>query len=753
MKRLKRVIAAILVFVIAGIQLPEIVKASGETIISSVECQDTVKAGETFDVNIVIQNMGEESGVAGISLDEFRYDSEKLSFVSGSASYTAGPQNWQLDVVEYDTNVLRILMVERDGIGSLKIGEKLILNMKFAAKNNLDDTTTNLAIAVIEGTNGDVDAVSVANSQKEISIQNDHVWNEWEIITEATCKSNGLKRRSCANPGCTKSETEIISKLEHDAEWTTVKEATCLEEGQKQNVCKVCHSILEIQTIEKAEHELGDWEVVQEPTCEEAGEKVKTCVNCGTVLKTEQIDALGHNMGEWTVTKEPTILEKGEKQRDCSRCDYKETEEIPAIIHGDEDHVFNGMEELVKEATCTEAGSKKVYCSVEGCTEYTIVILPELGHDEGAWEITKEPTCTENGTKAKKCKVCKEVLATEEIEKIGHDFNDWEVVKESTCLEKGQKQRVCKSCGDVEKEELPLANHKRGEYEITKEPTCTEDGEEVQKCKVCNQDLDTRIVPALGHKYGEWITTEEPTCEHTGKRVRKCSVCVSEEEEILDIVEHQAGDFVTVKEPTCTETGVAEAKCSVCNKVVETKVLEAIGHQYSEWVTVKEPTFNEDGLRECVCAKCGDKLEEILPKLSDSHVHDFSGEEVTIKEPTCEEKGEKHVSCIEAECDAYKIVETPAIGHQYGEWIVTKEPTYEEAGIKERVCTVCEKVQTAEIAKLVSSNQNEDNKEAVENSNGVKTGDSSNYVYWFIALGFALVVIEESLRRRHLENK
>ena len=41
-----------------------------------------------------------------------------------------------------------------------------------------------------------------------------------------------------------------------------------------------------------------------------------------------------------------------------------------------------------------------------------------------------------------------------------------------------------------------------------------------------------------------------------------------------------------------------------------------------------------------------------------------------------------------------------ALGHAYGDWIVDHEATETEVGAKHRICSVCGKTETAEIAKL-----------------------------------------------------
>lgn len=114
----------------------------------------------------------------------------------------------------------------------------------------------------------------------------------------------------------------------------------------------------------------------------------------------------------------------------CSVCGYeKPDEETPVCTH-------EAMtSEVVKEATCTEAGEKKFTCTDCGYS-YTKEIAI-LDHTIEKLEAV-EPTCTENGLgKGEKCSVCGTILKAQSvIESTGHDFVDG----------------VCSNCGDKDPE-------------------------------------------------------------------------------------------------------------------------------------------------------------------------------------------------------------------------------------------------------------------------------------------------------------
>ena len=111
-------------------------------------------------------------------------------------------------------------------------------------------------------------------------------------------------------------------------------------------------------------------------------------------------------------------------------------------------------------------------------------------------------------------------------------------------------------------------------------------------------------------------------------------------------------------------------------------------HTFGEYVSNNDATTEADGTKTRVCSVCGYE-DTVKDEGSKIHEHTFSREWSTSaihhwKVATCE-----HSSEVSEKAE-----------HSYGEWITTKEATEETAGSKERVCTVCNYKETAEIAQL-----------------------------------------------------
>ena len=122
-----------------------------------------------------------------------------------------------------------------------------------------------------------------------------------------------------------------------------------------------------------------------------------------------------HEFGEWTVIKEATCTEDGSRTRSCS-CGESETESVSATGH---------PEEILAAypATCTESGlTEGKKCTVCGQITQKQTTIPATGHTETVL-AGNSATCTESGlTEGKKCTVCSEnTVVQEEIASLGHD--------------------------------------------------------------------------------------------------------------------------------------------------------------------------------------------------------------------------------------------------------------------------------------------------------------------------------------------
>ncbi len=242
--------------------------------------------------------------------------------------------------------------------------------------------------------------------------------------------------------------------------------------------------------------------------------------------------------------------------------------------------------------------------------------------------------------------------------------------KASTCTEKGYRKVTCQECGRViTEEELDLIPHQKSEeWETLQEATCFQDGKRVRRCTMCGLVMEEEVISAIGHKPGEWEVTEKATCEKDGEKVQKCTVCQT---------------------------------------VLGTETIPAVEHKWSEWTVEKEPQWDETGLKKRTCQSCGKAETLILPPLSESHTHEFSGAETIVKEATCTEEGKKTVACATPGCSAVKEEVIPAIGHKPGEWEVTEKATCEKDGKKVQKCTACQIVLKTETIKAAGHSWSE----------------------------------------------
>ena len=186
---------------------------------------------------------------------------------------------------------------------------------------------------------------------------------------------------------------------------------------------------------------------------------------------------------------------------------------------------FTGTEEVISNPTCTQSGSKKVYCNNSACGKYITVDIDPTGHTSGTWEVEKAATCTETGTEVIKCTTCKTVLQTRNVDATGHSWDNGVITKKADCLNEGEKTFTCSACSAKDVKTIPTGGHTEGEWQVTNPANCTETGTKELHCTVCQQLLGTDTIAANGHQYGSWVVTRQPTATVAGEKSRECSVC------------------------------------------------------------------------------------------------------------------------------------------------------------------------------------------------------------------------------------
>ena len=291
---------------------------------------------------------------------------------------------------------------------------------------------------------------------------------------------------------------------------------------------------------------------------------------------------------------------------------------LPAQDGWEITHNENGTAVTIVEPTCTEVGSKQLYCSC-GAENGTKEISAK-GHTKGS-----AATCTTDQV----CTVCNAVIQAA----MGHNLVVDDAVAPS-CTETGLTEGShCSRCSYVEvaQQTVPATGHSKGEA-----ANCTDAG----VCIYCGHEMEA----ALGHNHVV-VPSVAPTCTTTGLTEGIiCDRCGYEEvkQEIVPVIPHTEAIDEAVA-PTCTETGLSEGKhCSVCNAVIVSQsTVAALGH--SEVIDeAVEPNCTDTGLTEGKhCSVCGTVIlaQEVLPIK-----HEWV--EFDAKAPTRTESGyEAHLGC------------------------------------------------------------------------------------------------------------
>ena len=276
----------------------------------------------------------------------------------------------------------------------------------------------------------------------------------------------------------------------------------------------------------------GETTEVVEPTCTEQGYTIHTCNDCGGTFKDTYTSALGHKEIS-APAKAATCTEAGHKKGFiCSVCGavINGFEEIPATGH---------TEEVTKKAvapTCTDTGlTEEITCSVcnEVLQEQTEVAA--LGHQYEE-ETIIEPTCTEAGLKKLTCSVCHE-SHTEDIPALNHHYVNHVVAP--TCTKRGYTRAVCERCNnEFDFDFVEAIGEHSYQGIVTIAPTCTHAGYTTYTCADCGYSYIGDIVAMTEHSFIDTVT--EPTTESQGYTVHTCKDCgYSYVDSITDILPSQ----------------------------------------------------------------------------------------------------------------------------------------------------------------------------------------------------------------------
>lgn len=450
----------------------------------------------------------------------------------------------------------------------------------------------------------------------------EHKWNT-EVISEASCTTDGVTRHTCSICGDTYDD---VVKGGH--KWTYKKTGT----NTSVCLCTVCGKTKEhnFSIFSDKESEKKD------PTCTKAGMVVATCADCGRRrwVYDETRPALGHDwkdngdgtatcqregcgkshthtLDEGEVTKKPSCEDTGVKTYHCKEadCNYTKTEDIAATGHNWDDG------KITTEASCDHTGVKTYTCKTCGDTRTETIAMLEHTWDDG--QVTTKPSCTEKGIRTYTCKVCK-ATKTEDIEATGHDYKVKDH-KDATCTEDGYTTSVCKNCGDEKKETIKATGHQHTEVRGTKKATCIEEGYTGDTyCTDCGNMIFTgKKIEKTDHTWDNGVVSKDPTCTEKGSKTYTCAVCRETKTEEIPATGHQNKEVRDKKAATCTKTGyTGDTYCKDCGELLKTgKETDALGHTWGKGKVTRKSTYTAAGQITYTCSRCGKKRVITTKKL------------------------------------------------------------------------------------------------------------------------------------------
>ncbi len=462
-----------------------------------------------------------------------------------------------------------------------------------------------------------------------------HTMGEWIEATPATCTQAGtVGHFHCTHcdKNFDKEGNEIadinIEQLGHDPVAVHATPATCTEDGYSEGTkCDRCGVLLTAQKTEKALGHQPTVVVGTPATCTEDGlSDCYQCLRCNKFSLTAEgefdgndkedvqtkIDATGHSYGPVEIVKGATCTEAGEQKRVCVKCEHEDITSIDKVSH-------LGLLVAGTPATCTVAGTTDCWqCTMCGkyseteTGDYAITsladaqrIVPASGHnyDGKEWQVVEPSTCQVAGQQARTCNNC-EYTEVAELPLKEHSFDNWTVVKPATCTNEGEEERVCTTCdpqaGTPYKETRSTSIDSTAhaiENVAGKPATCTEAGlSDGQVCSLCGKHLvEQTAVSALGHK-GEFTYSHvaDANFEHHIKRCER-EDCPGEDE--------QCTITVTDDRDNCEAPGTSTRTCEFCKNQTVTE-LAAGSHSWDNGTITTPAQCDKDGVITYKCQHC-----------------------------------------------------------------------------------------------------------------------------------------------------
>ena len=472
----------------------------------------------------------------------------------------------------------------------------------------------------------------------------DHTKSEAMNVEQLpTCTANGYGIYYCTVCGSGEWEEEIPA-LGHSFTHKVTKEATCSEEGVMTYTCTRCeHS--ETEAIAKLQHNYQAG-ASYPATCETSGYTEMVCSGCGDKYK--RYDGVADpedHIWQYEVSEPSHGIITVTGTCDVCRATFEKQVEST--------HKFSNVTTSDYVAPkCNAAGSIKLNCGVEGCTENHTITIPKTDVHNYTTTV-KNADCKNAGSVVNTCQDCGDTKTVATLNALGHSYNDGVVTTEANCTEKGVRTYTCSRCGDTKTADIPVTGHKT----VTVAPTCTTDGYE--KCGVCQQIINT--TKATGHNFTNWSDLVKSSCVVKGVKTRTCISCNHTEIDVAQTLgDHTWNNFYTIDyDSTCATEGQKSIHCAVCGQIKEDseETIEKKAHAMGETETVLEATCTGKGITKTVCGNCGYTVTAETDALGHAY------EKTSETNATCTTDGELVETC--SNCNDVKKTVIPKTGHHY----------------------------------------------------------------------------------------
>ncbi len=496
---------------------------------------------------------------------------------------------------------------------------------------------------------------SVCNAEKSETVaQLSHVWSDTKTV-DATCTTRGYEYKECTNKGCTETTRgKDIPALGHKAEAATCTSASvCTREG-----CGV--------TVAPA---LGHDYVLasqQQATCTEQGKEIYACSHkgCNEGYETVVSAATGHSVVWDNGTRNPVhtanvcyeIVYAGH----CEYCEHTEEKSTQVA-----EHIFSSS--IIKEANCTEAGTKSLVC--QAC-EYSATETIKAIEGAHIWDAgTSDGTVTTFHCAANHEHTKQTIVYTEKQA----------VVPVSTLTQTGEVKLANTTIALDE----DVKNTISGNTDVNLSADTLE-GDMLADLGIYSGDPVYNLTLEAGgqliSQLGGYVTVTVPYSLAEGDDPNHIIIMYIDGNKLVEMEGTYANGFVTFKTNhfsyyTVTRMTPAER----CAK---------FGHVYTSYTI--EPTCLTAGYEFTFCTRCGNGDKINLP--AKGHEWDSATEEAT-----CTKAGVRHYGCIREGCDVKYDVVLPALGH---DWVATeyKEATCTSEGSATYHCDNCTETYSVKLA-------------------------------------------------------